>query len=146
MLIKARLAVAEEARRTAADAPAGIAAFEAAIATAPDPATDEMVNDAIHKIVAFMTPTHGLQRVKRYLRRYCRKPADMTVREFWANFQRINNEEIPNMPQLYDSSQSLKRDELIDILLYSLPPSKVVARRDEQTELRSIRRFCPGSH
>ena len=70
-----------------------------------------------------MTPTHGLQRVKRYLRRYCRKPADMTVREFWANFQRINNEEIPNMPPLYDATQSLKRDELIDILLYSLPKS-----------------------
>ena len=121
--VKARVAAAEAARDAAVDAPTGIRDYEAVMAQALDPATDDMVNKAIHKIVAFMTPTHGLQRVKRYLRRYCRKPADMTVREFWANFQRINNEEIPNMPPLYDATQSLKRDELIDILLYSLPKS-----------------------
>jgi hypothetical protein len=70
-----------------------------------------------------MTPAHGLQRIKRYLRRHCRKPVDMPVREFWANFSRINYQEIPKLPPMHDHEQSLQKDEVIDILLYAFPKS-----------------------
>jgi hypothetical protein len=119
-----KLRLAKEASaREPGDAAAKRAAAQGVLDGADPAVTPEMIQTATKAIVAFVCPTHGLQRVKRYLRRHCRKPTDMSVREFWANFNRINNEEIPRLPPNYDSAQSLQDDECIDILLYALPKS-----------------------
>jgi hypothetical protein len=118
-----RLEAAIAAREAAADEAAGNAAYTAAIEAALPAFTLDEVITGMQDVIRFMTPVHGLQRVKRYLRRYCRKPADMSVREYWANFARINDEEIPLMPPNFNNSQSLEADEVKDILLFALPKS-----------------------
>ena len=90
-------------RTAAPDAAAGQATYDAAIAVPLPAFTIDEVLEWMQDIMHFMTPVHGLQRVKRYLRRYCRKPADISVREYWANFSRINNEEIPLMPPNFNT-------------------------------------------
>ena len=81
------------------------------------------VSQGIAGVIMYMTPTKGLQKVKRYLRRKCRKPEGMKAREFFNNFSRINNDEIPLLPPRYNRAQSLTNDEVIDILLFAFPKS-----------------------
>ncbi len=81
------------------------------------------LNQGCLRVIGFMTPTRGLARVKRYLRRKCRKPVDMKVKEFFIHLFRINSEELPFMPPAFSANQALSEDELIDILLYAFPSS-----------------------
>ena len=76
---------------------------------------------AIGDLVAYMTPFKALQRIKRYLRRSCRKPSDMTARQFYNHFTRINTEELPALPPLFNASQSLGSDESVDIIMFAVP-------------------------
>ena len=55
------------------------------------------------------------------MRRHCRKPKEMTTKAFYSHLIRINNEELPNIPPAFDKSQRLKDDDLIDIILNSIP-------------------------
>jgi hypothetical protein len=70
-----------------------------------------------------LLPHKILQRVKRYLRREARKPADMKVKTYFMNIQRINDEEIPRLPPNFNAAQKIQPDELIDILLFGTPKS-----------------------
>lgn len=79
---------------------------------------------AMNDVIAAIVPYKALQMVKRYLRRECRKPADMTARQFYTNLRRINYEEIPHLPP-FDPDQMLSDDEIVDILLFALPKSWV---------------------
>ena len=74
-------------------------------------------------VITYMTPHKALQRVKRYLRRHCRKPVDMSVREYFNALQRINTEEIPFLPPFGGAHQRLGDDEIIEIIVYGIPNS-----------------------
>jgi hypothetical protein len=69
-----------------------------------------------------LIPSRALAKVKRHIRRHCRKPADMSVRQYYQNLYRINNEEIPNLPP-FGALQNFREDEFVDIILYGTPGS-----------------------
>ncbi len=84
--------------------------------------TDDMVNLALQQVVTDMLPKKVLARVKRHFRRECRKPADMSIRDFYQKLMRINSLEIPYLPP-FAANQAFGTDEIIDILLYAVPKS-----------------------
>lgn len=111
-------------RDAARDAAADEAAAVAAVNRVRMPAIRENdVTRAINAIVEYMTPYKGLQRQKRWMRRRCRKPADMTAREFFNHFNRINELELQQLPPDYHADQALAPDEVADILLHAFPAS-----------------------
>ena len=93
----------------------------AAAAAAGVALNDDDTSAGLRNVITYLCPTRALPRIKRYLRRKCRKPIDMKVKEFHTHFMRINNQELPNLPPLFHASQSLSNDELIDIVLYAVP-------------------------
>ena len=84
--------------------------------------TDDMVDLALQQVVTDMLPKKVLARVKRYFRRECRKPADMSIRDFYQKLMRVNSLEIPYLPP-FAPEQTFGTDEIIDILLYAVPKS-----------------------
>jgi hypothetical protein len=73
-------------------------------------------------MVEKLVPSRALAKVKRHLRRHCRKRADMSVRQYYQNLYRINNQEIPNLHP-FGALQNFREDEFIDIILYGTPGS-----------------------
>jgi hypothetical protein len=69
-----------------------------------------------------LVPSRALAKVKCHLRRHCRKPADMSVRQYYQNLYRINNQEIPNLPP-FGEHQNFCENEFINIILYGTPGS-----------------------
>jgi hypothetical protein len=67
-------------------------------------------------------PFRCLSKVKRHLRRECRKPFDMKARAYVNAIMRINDEELPNIPPAV-AGQPLSEDEILDIILYGTPKS-----------------------
>jgi hypothetical protein len=47
---------------------------------------DAILTDSLNRLMTVLMPDHILRRTKRYLRRKCRKPADMKVRTFHKSF------------------------------------------------------------
>ena len=110
-----------EAGVTAGDDEATIIAAVARVAR-PDVSTLD-IDEGIHCVIDYAVPYKGLQRQKRYMRRKCRKPAEMSAREFFNHFTRINDQELPMMPPNFDRDQSLSADEVVDIMLHAFPSS-----------------------
>ena len=73
-------------------------------------------------MVEKLVPARALAKVKRHLRRHCRKPADMSVRQYYQNLYHINTQEIPSLPP-FGTCQSFCEDKFIDIILYGTPGS-----------------------
>jgi len=82
-----------------------------------------IVTKAFNALLTTLMPNKILQSLKRYLRRKARKPLDMKVKTYLLHINRINHEEIPELPPNYDTAQSLGSDEISDILLYGTPKS-----------------------
>ena len=57
------------------------------------------------------------------LAQWTRKPLDMSVKQHIMHSCRINTEEIPRCPPVFDNTQCLSDDEIIDILLFGTPKS-----------------------
>jgi hypothetical protein len=106
---------AAEAARTASDAAGGTAAeqqaaFDAVMAEAEAlHLVDNDMKVCINYVLKELMPRQVLAKVKRYLRRDCRKPFDMKVRTYYQQFIRVNSEELPGL--------------LIDIFLHGTPKS-----------------------
>ena len=122
--------LAKQAARQAvanANPPGDAAAQQAAYDNEPAPPphdTDVVVG--VHSIIEYACPPKALQRVKRYLRRYCRKPKDMKIRVYFNALQRINQEEIPWLPPFglgQQADQRLAMDEVAEIIFYGIPNS-----------------------
>ena len=112
------------AKRTAADNGDDEAAQQAAYDNEADPGGHaDDISQGINAVVEFMSPYKVLSRVKRQMRRKIRKPLGMSIRVFFTNFIRINDEELPNLPPAYNIDQSLKDDELSDIMIHAVPSS-----------------------
>ena len=80
------------------------------------------VDKAVKDVVQALLPRRVLARVKRFIRRECRKPADMTVRKYFQNLLRLNTEILPKLPP-FGNFQTIQDEELTDILLYGTPKS-----------------------
>ena len=117
----AQAATARQAARDAAADPAARAAVDAQDET--DFQNVAMIRIAGQSVITNCTPRKCLARIKRYLRRECRKPFDMTVRVYAQHLHRINHEELPRCPPNFQEAQKLSDDELLDILLFGTPKS-----------------------
>jgi len=82
-----------------------------------------IVTEAITALLTTLMPNKILQCVRRYLRREARKPLDMKVKTYLLHVNRINHEEIPELPPNCNTAQSLGSDEISDTLLYGTPKS-----------------------
>ena len=71
-----------------------------------------------------LCPYKALEKQKRFMRRKMRKPANMTTRTYVNNLLRINTDELPQLPP-FSPTQSLREDELIDIVTFGIPKSWV---------------------
>ena len=114
-----------EARTVVADAAEDAVAGAGAAVLARDIATftdDDIVEHAIDYVLSNVIPKKALQKVKRYLRRECRKPADMKVRMYFQHLLRMNMNEIPCLPP-FGEDQTLSDDEIMDIILFGTPKS-----------------------
>jgi len=81
----------------------------------------QVVKDSLNEVVKTLLPNKTLQCVKRYLRREARKPLDMGVKQYIMHIYRINTKEIARCPSVFDNTQCLTPDEIIDILLFGTP-------------------------
>ena len=77
---------------------------------------------SLDSVVKNVCPPKALQKVKRFLRRDCRKPRDLKIREFYARVMHINNVEIPMLPP-FGPNQPIGNDEMVDILVHACPSS-----------------------
>ena len=80
------------------------------------------VAETIQHVLQSIMPLKALERVKRYLRRDCRKPADMKIRYYYQLLLRINTQEIPRLPP-FNANMRFSDDELMDIILFGIPKS-----------------------
>ena len=80
------------------------------------------VESALNFIIQQRCPPKALQKVKRYLRRECRKPFNLKFREFYTHLNRINNHELNHLPP-FGGNQALADDKILDILQFAVPKS-----------------------
>jgi hypothetical protein len=85
---------------------------------------DEDVVRGVHGVVTHMCPLKVLSKVKRQMRRNMRKTVDTSIRQFFTNFRRINDEELKHLPPFADAN-SLADDEVTEIMLAAIPKSWV---------------------
>ena len=104
--------------------------------------TVAMVEAGLKKIIEDAAPYRVLSQVKRFLRRLCRKPADMKIKEFVNHFTRINQEELPRLPP-FQENQSLAMDEVLEIMQYAIPNSwnKEMRRQGFDPLQNSLKKF-----
>jgi hypothetical protein len=57
-----------------------------------------MMIKGVHAVVSYMAPTKVLAKQTAWMRRYCRKPNNVTMKVFLNHLLRINNEELPYIP------------------------------------------------
>ena len=84
--------------------------------------TEAMIDLGLGSVIESVCPYKALEKQKRYMRRFMRKPADMLTRNYVNHIIRINNEEIPCLPPFL-RDQGLSDDEIVDIVLYGVPKS-----------------------
>ena len=78
------------------------------------------IQAAIDDTLKQQLPHRVLPRVRRCMRRECRKPADVKVRRFHQQLQRLNHEVPPNLPPFH-VDQSFDSEGMLDIMLYATP-------------------------
>jgi hypothetical protein len=83
---------------------------------------NDILADSLNQLMTTLMPDHILRHTKRYLRRRCRKPADMKVRMFYQHMANMILNELPRLPP-FAANQTLVNDEIIDILLFATPNS-----------------------
>jgi hypothetical protein len=77
---------------------------------------------SLQEMMTGIMPRRVLSRAKRYLRRECRKPADMKIKNYLQHIYRINLSELVSLPP-FNANQNLTEDELLDIVLFGTPKS-----------------------
>ena len=115
----------EAAKREAYDSAADEPAKATIRARNPEEyCTNAHILDGLNYVITQLVPPKSLQKVKRYLRRECRKPFEMRVRNYYQHLFRINSDEIPHLPP-QGANQGLTEDDIVDILMYAVPKSWV---------------------
>lgn len=108
--------------------------------------TPAHVTEALRAVITNTCPYKVLQKQKRFMRRYMRKPKDMKVRTYVHSLMKLNTEEIPFLPP-FGANQTLTEDEIIEIILNACPNSwsQEMDRQDfdpESQSIRSLLQFC----
>jgi anti-sigma factor RsiW len=81
---------------------------------------NDFIANGLCAILTYVAPHKALAKQKRWMRRFCRKPATMTVREYTNSLRRINERELHWLPP-FAPDQLLTNDELVDIVLHRVP-------------------------
>lgn len=110
--------IQKEESLAAAENPAALAARLANVARG-DHIDD--IAAGIQGVMIYACPTKALEKTKRWMRRSCRKPADMRVRQYYNNLIRVNDE-LAYLPP-FDRAQILQDDELHSIFIWGMPNS-----------------------
>ena len=99
------------------------AAYDAQMARAHlDFINTDAIEKGFQRVLTTLAPVKALQKVKRYMRRECRKPLGMKIREYFNRLVRINNQELIYLPP-FNANQKLSNEELIDVICYAVPKS-----------------------
>ena len=127
LLEQARVAKRKEHLDNAADREnltvAEVTAMNAEINAIEAPAiTLETITIGLNFMIRQIVPVGALARVKRHLRRGCRKPADMTIRSYTTALRRINEEDLMMLPPFLESNR-IPEDEMKEIIQYAIPNS-----------------------
>jgi hypothetical protein len=82
--------------------------LQQAMDAVPDPAITELaILGGLRQIVVEACPYKVMERQKVYMRRKMRKPREMTTRTYVNHLNRINETELPALPPLCNSPQTL---------------------------------------
>ena len=109
-----------QAQQNGAAAPAPVDENAIRNGTAVPDIHADWIIPACQAVLSNVIPRKALQRQKRCMRRYWRKPRDMTVKQYAANLVHINETELPLMPP-FVQGQELAEDEIIDIIMFGTP-------------------------
>ena len=95
------------------------AAFNAG-ATAAGAETNVNFNTSVNALIRHVFPSRSLALQKRVMRRYMRKPKEMTMRTFMARIVEINNK-LSKFPPFGGDAQKMDDSELLDIGEFATP-------------------------
>jgi hypothetical protein len=84
--------------------------------------TKKDIIKCLQKVIEAASPYKVLQKQKKYMRCYMRKPRDMTIRQFVNAVTRMNNNELPHLPP-FEANQKLPEDDIVEIVLHACPNS-----------------------
>jgi hypothetical protein len=101
---------------------------------------------ALQAILLDALPYKALTKQKRYMRRHMKKPAGMKVRTYAAHINKINKEELGELPP-FRENQLLDKDEIVEIILNGVPAAweTEMDKHDFDPELRTtgeLIEFC----
>ena len=85
--------------------------------------TDFLLEDfdvGINAMATQLLPFQALTKVKRYLRRHCHKPSNMTIWQFVNRIRKINEHELPLLVPM-SPDNSLAYDKILELLFYGIP-------------------------
>jgi uncharacterized protein YukE len=102
----------------------------------------EDVENGLKSVIEHAAPWKVLQKQKRYMRRYMRKPRDMNIRNYINQVTRINNEELVYLPPFRDPLlQKLTADEVTEIVINACPNSWIreMERQDFDPEKHTLK-------
>ena len=79
-----------------------------------------IIRVALNYMIQQLVPVGALARIKRFLRRGCRKPATMKIRSYTTHLRRINDEDLMMLPPFLESNK-IPDDEMKEIIQYAIP-------------------------
>ena len=102
---------------------------------------------ALQAVIVDAMPYKAITKQKRYMRRFMKKPPNMRFRTYVAHINKINKEEIMELPPFNGLAQTLKKDDLVDIMLNGMPTAweDEMDKHDFDPEANSIQElvdFC----
>jgi len=80
-------------------------------------------NRIMKELTAHVFPVHAYREQKRYMRRFLRKPQEMTTREYFTRVQEINNHLTLFPTESEEVATAMSQDELVETLYHALPNS-----------------------
>ena len=96
-----------------------LAAFEGAAAETGTE-TQDHYETVIAAVIKHVFPQKALPTQKRHMRRFLRKPREMSIRAFCARLTEINKY-LESFPPAGDGAKQLEQDELLDIAEFAVP-------------------------
>ena len=75
------------------------------------------------ELTAHVFPVHAYREQKRYMRRFLRKPKEMSTREYFTRVQEINNHLTLFPTESEEVATAMSQDELVETLYHALPNS-----------------------
>ena len=80
------------------------------------------IRHSLNETLTALMPKKVLARCKRHLRRHCRKPRDMKIREYSHLVSMMSWMEFTHLPP-WQPNQNLSEEEVMDIILFGIPKS-----------------------